>query len=343
MKDYYEKTLGGSVSDVEGTFIGDALAAAAVEDETTSAEMQLIVEAAFAQTSWGEYLTMRAAEFGIDRKLAVNAVGTVTVTGSGSVPLNSLFATQDGIQFMTTKAVAINGSGDIPVEAVVAGSQGNVAAGMIVKIPISIAGITAVTNSNAMTEGYDEETDDALKERLLFHVRNPITSGNVNHYQEWAESVEGVGVAKVIPLWNGNGTVKVLIINDEKDRASDALIKKTADYIETVRPIGATVTVATPDYAKIDISARVSPATGHEDSYLDELKTAINNYLVDYGFTSEYVDATYISMAQIGEVMIHSGAITDYDSLKANGDIVNISLTSEQLPRIGNLEVTELE
>ena len=337
MKTYYEEVLNGNASDVEGTFVGDSLAAAAVEGETARAEMSLIVQAAFAQTSWGEYLTHRAAEFGIDRKLAVSAKGTVTVKGNGIVPAGALFATQDGIQFQAIKEVTVNTSADVPVEAVVAGTSGNVASGTIKKIPVTIAGISSVTNAGAMTEGYDEETDDALRERLLFHVRNPITSGNMKHYREWAESVEGVGAAQVIPLWDGNGTVKVYIINDEKDRASDDLIKKTKEYIETVRPIGATVTVATPEYSNIDISARIKPVAGTEDTYTETLKTALNGYFVDKGFTNGY-----ISIASIGEILMHSGVVEDYDSLKANNDIINIPLTAETLPRIGKLEVTNL-
>lgn len=338
MKTYYEEALNGNASDVEGTFVGDSLAAAAVEGETARAEMSLIVQAAFAQTSWGEYLTNRAAEFGIDRKLAVSAKGTVTVKGNGIVPVGALFATQDGVQFQAAKDITVTDSAEVPVEAVIAGTSGNVAAGTIKKIPVTIAGISSVNNEQAMEEGYDEETDDALRERLLFHVRNPITSGNVNHYIEWAESVEGVGAAQVLPLWDGNGTVKVLIINDDKDRASDALIQKTKDYIETVRPIGANVTVATPSYSTIDISLRAKIKAGNEETYSTTLKNAINDYLVDRGFT-----AGYISMAQLGEIVMHSGTVEDYDSLKANGDIINITLTAETLPRIGELEVTNLE
>lgn len=53
LKTIYEKELNGQVSTIEGTFIGDNLAANAVEFEKSYAEMSLIVDAAFAQTSWG--------------------------------------------------------------------------------------------------------------------------------------------------------------------------------------------------------------------------------------------------------------------------------------------------
>ena len=111
---------------------------------------------------------------------------------------------------------------------------------------MSIPGISSVTNAQATHDGFDEEDDASLYNRLIFKVRQPATSGNKNEYIQWATSVAGVGKAVVISLWNGNGTVKVLITDTNGNPASADLQKKVAAYIETVRPIGATVTVAAP-------------------------------------------------------------------------------------------------
>ena len=240
--------------------------------------------------------------------------------------------------------MAIDGETEVPIEAITAGENGNVAAGTITKIPIAINGITAVTNDAETTDGYDEETDESLLNRLLLHVRNPITSGNANHYREWALSVAGVGNCQVIPLWNGNGTVKVSIIDENKDIASETLIKKVADYLDKVKPIGATVTVTTPTYMEITVSARVTVTAAYKDTYKDVLKKAINDYFVDEGFTStSSTVATIISIAKIGKIMLATGAITDYDELKLQGDIKNITIDAEKLPRLTTLEVTEFE
>lgn len=344
LKTIYEKKLNGQVSTIEGTFIGDNLATNAVEFEKSYAEMSLIVDAAFAQTSWGQYLTMRAAEFGIDRKEAVKAKGIVTVTGTGVVNSGAIFSTDGGIQFQAVNTTAINGTADINVEAVEAGEKGNVAAGTVVKIPVTITGISSVTNENAMSDGYDAETDASLLSRLLLHVRNPITSGNANHYREWTLSVAGVGNCQVIPLWNGNGTVKVSIIDENKDIASTNLINKVAAYLDTVKPIGATVTVSTPTYLDVTVSARVRVVTAYRDTYKDVLKKAINDYLIDEGFSSDYITASsVISIAKIGQIMLATGVISDYDELKLNGDIQYITIAAEKLPRLSTLEVTELE
>lgn len=334
LKNTYENLYGGTLSDVSGTFVGDNLAANAVEFEKASIEMNLMMEAAFAQTAWGDYLTMRAAEHGIDRKEAVRAQGTVTVIGNGMVNAGALFATENGITFEAVKSILVEQQGEIPIIAVDAGTSGNVGAGTITKIPVTIAGISSVTNAAATTDGYNAETDEALLTRLYFHVRKPITSGNANQYEEWALSVEGVGKAKVKPLWNGNGTVKVIITDTKYNPASDVLIKKVADYIENVRPIGATVTVRTPNIKECTVSAAVSIASGYEDDYKSALQTVIEKYM------QEAFLENHVSLARIGKAMLDSGAVTDYDNLQLNGSSKNITLTEEELPRLKELTVT---
>jgi len=319
LKNIYENLFGGTLSDVSGTFVGDNLSANAVEFEKESIEMNLMMEAAFAQTSWGDYLTMIAAEHGIDRKEAAQAQGTVTVTGTGNINAGALFATESGINFEAVKSTTIDKKGDVAIRAVDAGTSGNVAAGTITKIPVTIAGISSVTNAAATTDGYNAESDDALLTRLYFHVRKPITSGNANQYEEWALSVEGVGKAKVKSIWNGNGTVKVIIVDTDYNQASDVLIKKVSDYIESVRPVGATVTVA----------------TGYETTYKTTLETAIKKYMQQEAFLENH-----ISLARIGKAMLDSGAITDYDNLQLDGSSKNITLTEEELPRLKELTVT---
>ena len=83
-------------STMEGTFARDLIDANAVEFESSYAEMAMLRDAAFAETSWGDYLTLRAAEFGIDRKKAVKAKGEATVTGMAGAYIirSSLFQTK---------------------------------------------------------------------------------------------------------------------------------------------------------------------------------------------------------------------------------------------------------
>ena len=49
---------------------------------------------------------------------------------------------------------------------------------------------------------------------------------------------------KVIPLWNGAGTVKIVIVDADNRPADSELISKVKEHIEENRPIGAEVTVS---------------------------------------------------------------------------------------------------
>ena len=119
---------------IEGSFSRDVINANSIEFQNAYAEMDLISQAMFADTAWGEYLTARAAEYGIDRKRAQAAQVALTLTGTAGarVPKTSLFDTADGsVQFRTDLAVTIGEDGKATVSATAQakGTAGNVAAG----------------------------------------------------------------------------------------------------------------------------------------------------------------------------------------------------------------------
>lgn len=339
LKQYYSEIAKNDVNLVEGGFTWDTLSANAKEFEKTYAEMALIVEAFFPQTSWGDRLTMRAEEHGVIRQEATNAAVILTITGQKGavIPKGSIFATDDGKNFLLAENVTIGDDGTVKAKAQAqeAGSGYNVDAETITKIPVSIYGVQSVINNEAAYDGFDEETDRELRERLFFKVRQPSTSGNKNHYITWATSVDGVGSVKVLPLWNGNGTVKVIITNAENEIASEDLIMKVQNYIDEQRPIGATVTVVSPKPLNIDISLKVTKGSGNTD----EIKNAVNDFFKTTAFNSEYV-----SYAQVGKVILEKVATTgvqDYSDLTLNNQTENIMLTDEQLPTVGRVSLIE--
>lgn len=334
----YSATASSDVSTVEGSFTFDTLAANAVEFEKTYAELALVLEAAFPQSSWGEYLTAKTEEHGIFRQAATQAVTELTITGKAgiTVPEGSLFSTVKGVNFNTTTDAVINETGIATVHAQAAdtGTTGNVEAETIVKIPIAIYGVSSVTNKAAAYDGFDEEKDAALLERLLFKVRQPATSGNVYHYQLWATSVAGVGAVKVLPLWAGNGTVKVLVLDANKEAASEDLLQKVRTEIAANAPIGATVTVAAPQILTVNISLHVTDGTGNKNG----IKEALNNYFKDSIFNT-----TSLSYAQVGRIILDNANITgvkDYSNLLVNNGSINIPVSSEQLPVVGTVTLT---
>jgi len=311
MKEAFRQESGKTV--IEGGFARDVINANSLEFENTYLEMHMILEASFADTSWGEFLTRKCAEFGVDRKLATYSVGEVTFTGekNRTIPAGTRVGIAGGNQYTTDETVTTgeDGTATVGITCETIGSVGNVAEDLITDIPISITGIRTVTNAEPTHDGYDEETDEELYARYYVFVRTPATSGNKYHYFNWASEVEGVGAVRIFPLWNGPGTVKVLFLDSNHQTASEELIQKVYEHIEENRPIGADVTVVSPQIKEVTIDVAVK---GTLD--VDALIAEIMEYAKGKG-----LDLTYISEAQVGDMIMNQSAVEDYVDLSLNG------------------------
>lgn len=223
---------------------------------------------------------------GIEAHKAQSATGSLTAKGNGTISVGDLFQTESGLQFRATEEKTITESGTFAIECVTAGVVGNVPAGLITVIPVSIAGIASVTNETATSGGYDNETKESIIERYMEDLQQPITSNNKNHYKKWAKEVTGVGDAKIKPLWNGDNTVKVVIINTNNDPADNALVNAVQKYID---PFGYKVTngeltgyvqnysdgkvpAGETVYSDYDLSSIIATAQEDEFSYVSDKK-----------------------------------------------------------------------
>lgn len=329
-----------NVDKSEGSFVYDALAPAALEIAQLYTQLDYILTVAFAQTSYGEWLEKRAAEFGIYRKPGTKATGQVTFTGSDGtvIPEGTLVQTESGTQFTTTsEAVITNGTAVVDIEAVDVGSTYNLPAHTITVIPVSIVGVTGVTNEAATAGGTDVEDDASLLNRLVIRVQLPATSGNVNHYRLWALSVPGVGDAKVFPLWNGAGTVKVVIIDSNKEPASSDIVNAVSSYIEENRPVGASVTVEPAEALNINIAAMITRDTNYTlDQVTSNVSDKIKAYLRDTAFKQNIV-----SYAWIGSLILDSTGVLDYSNLTVNGGTGNVTVGDEQVAVLEQVVLSE--
>lgn len=320
----------------EGTFVFDTLSANAVEFEKSYAEMQLILDAAFPQTSWGQYLTMHAEAHGVIRKKATKSKAGLKLTGiEGTiVPIGVTVATVEGKLFKTIESVTIGNTGDVTVKAESEdnGKDSNVNANTITEIVTNVDGLKSVINEQASYDGFDEESDKDLLQRLLFKVRQPATSGNTYHYMQWAQSVNGVGQVKVLPLWNGAGTVKVLLVDMNNESANTSLLDRVKAVIAKEAPIGATVTVATPTIMRVNISFRVTKGNANHEA----VKRILNDE-----FKKQTFSMNYISYANIGKALLanEETGIIDYSDLRVNGGTTNITITDDQLPRVNEVTI----
>ncbi|MBP1990203.1 baseplate J/gp47 family protein [Paenibacillus eucommiae] len=316
----------------EGSVIFDALAPAAVELTQMYFELSTILSLSFGETTSGIYLDLRAADRGLTRKAASPAQRLGVFYGVNDTPLDVPIGSRYGISGVNYAAVSRISPGNFALVAETSGTVGNLHFGALLPIDY-IPGLSRAEIADIRIPGTDTETDEALRERYLTKVREPSTSGNAAHYRQWALEVPGVGAAKVIPLWDGPGTVKVTIVDIERHPATPALLAEVVDYIAEVSPIGADVTVVSAEGFPININATVTLATGYT---LPNVQAAFKQAVDDYMKATAF-ELTYVSYARIGTLLLGTTGVIDYSSLTVNGGTVNVAIQDDYVPMTGTL------
>lgn len=313
----------------EGSVIYDALAPCAYQLAQTYFNLNNFIDLVSGDTAIREYLDRVVADYGLTRKQATKAVRKIVTTRS--VSIGSRWGLND-TSYVITELISTN---IYKANCEQYGELGNIHTGTLENID-NISGITA-TLTDIITSGQDTESDDNLRSRFYAYLQRPSTSGNVFNYREWAMQVPGVGDAKVLPLWNGNGTVKIIVVNSEME-IDTTLEGPVYDYIETVRPIGALVTVDSPNEKTINISANISlDGTALYEKVVTAFTAAVSAYFKDLVFE------TYImSYAKIGSILLSIPGIADYDSLLVNGGVSNIEIDDLEMPILGIITLTEV-
>lgn len=291
----------------------------------------------FIETSFGEFLDKRVKEFGVYRKLGKKANGKIIAKGkAGTVLTNGTVFLCNNLGFVMLNDVEIGASDDICyVEALEVGKEYNLSPNQQFKIKSQIEGFESSTNSEAFKGGIDIETDDELKSRFQKVVSNPSTSGNKYHYEEWALEVDGVGKAYVYPLWNGNGTVKVMVVSNDNKPVESDVVEAAKYHIEENMPIGAQLTVTTPTTLPINISANIELLNGYT---VEDIKESFNEKLLEY---LKNVDNEVVYTKVFGILSSILG-VDDFNTLTLNGGTSNITVSIDRVPSLGTINFAEV-
>jgi uncharacterized phage protein gp47/JayE len=318
--------------------IYDALAAAALEIEQIYIEFDNNLELGFADTSNGEWLEKRTSEYGIYREPAVKAVREATF--NIPVGVGERFFVDD-LYFSVIKEGTT-----AQIECEVAGEIGNVPLSGSLLLPVNtIPGLTQAVLGDILIPGSDIEDDESLFIRYTNKINKQPTSGNKNHYLEWASEVDGVGTAKIFPLWNGDNTVKIVIVDSTMAPASATLVQKVQDYIdpgsrglgEGEAPIGAFCTVESAVAKAIDVSATLTLLPGKT---LADAQTEIQQALDQYFKEMAFKD-TVVRYAYIGSLILNAASVEDYSNLLVNGVSSNLQLLETEIPTLGAVTFIE--
>jgi uncharacterized phage protein gp47/JayE len=340
-----------------GDFVHDPIAAVAPEIKQLQINQDATLKNAFAIFAEGEFLDYKVEEANLERGLPEKAKGKLQVQAAAGVVIpkdyvvstvvldnegNPIQATVDTEVVFTTAGVQ-----EISLTTTGTGQIMNVPAGSEWIFTPPIPGVEVITQPADFTGGRDREGDESLRSRWKDKKRKPIRSGNKHNYVSWALEVPGVGKAKCIPLWNGRGTVKVIIIDTDGRPASPELVAAVQAYIDPDQdgmgngqcPISAVVTVESAAERQIDVVADVTP---NKDKTVADVLEKFNEDLDAYLAGLTFVDPPdgNVIYSKIAGILSANPYLADYTGLTVNGGTSNIVLAGNEIPVRGTVTLT---
>ena len=345
----YEKILERSLERVatdvdkrEGSLVMNAIAPVSAEHANIYILLDGIIQNGYADTAIREYLVLRCKERGIIPYGATQAV--LKGKFNMEIPLGSRF----NLNELNYKAVAFIENVDsffyYQMECETEGTQGNKFFGSLNSIEYIDKDLEGEL-VELLIPAEDEEDTEALRERYLNSFNSNPFGGNKQDYKEKTNALDGVGGPVVIPVWNGGGTVKLIIIDSNYNKASDTLVKRVQEEIDPdpqgtglgIAPIGHTVTVTTVRELSVRVEARLTLNEGYTWSQIKpRAEEALEAYFLEMRKAWENGNLV-VRISQIENRLLNLEGVLDVADTTLNGVSGNLSVETDQLPILGGV------
>ena len=219
---------------------------------------------------------------------------------------------------------------------------------MINLIPINyIQGLEYAEITEILIPGEDEESTEDFRKRYFLSVQTEAFGGNVIDYKYKTKSIDGVGGVKVYPVWNGGGTVKLVIQNSLFQQPSLTLINQVQTMIDPtqnsgtglgIAPIGHVVTVAGVGVEDIDIVSEITLQDGYVWADVKDLaEQTINQYLLELNSDWENQNNIIVRISQIETHLLNISGIIDVADTEINNVAENYQAQANNIVALNSL------
>lgn len=318
----------------EGSVIWDALAPAALELQLAYIEMDVILNETFADTASRPNLIKRAKERGLSPEEATFTI--VKGVFNIDVPIGSRFSL-DAYNYVVIEKIS---AGVFKLQCETSGSDANSYLGTLIPIDY-IQGLQTAALTEILIPGEDEEETEVFRTRYFGSFDNQAYGGNIADYKEKVKKIQGVGGVKVYPVWNGGGTVKLVIINSEWETPTVEMLDAIQTIVDPipnqgeglgVAPIGHIVTVegVTADLISIELNLTLQGELTFED-LRSGIETAIDNYFLELKKVWEDTESIIVRTSQIESRLLEIPEIIDVEHTKINGIEENYVLEPDSI------------
>ncbi len=347
--------LPDDIDDMPGGFPFDFTKPAALENaEFINYHLVRAIMIAFPMYAWDEWLDLHGRQVHVYRHEAVHASGRIEVRGQAGyiIPTGTVFcapATNEeaAVLYATDEEAEIGKSGSvlIAVTAVQAGTGSNVQANVISIMAKPAKEIVSITNPEPIIGGTEQEGNDAYYDRIASEYKNALTYlGNDVDYIRWAKEA-GAGDCIVISAYDGPGTVKLILVDENGQPANERLVQAVYDYI--VSPDDRRKRLLPTACAKLECVTATTVSISYTcTGLIFNDKTNIEQIKKDF---SEAVKNVYDNAKNEGILRYNDirplisavSGVEDFDIFLVNGGMANIKLEKEEYPETGTLDFSQ--
>ena len=343
------KNISDDIDKREGSVIYDALSPFATEIAKAYIVLDDIIELVFPDTSVGEYLDKLAEQTGLTRNAATKAIRKGLFYDEEQSPMDVDIGAIFGAGELYYTVIEKIKTGEYKLECNTPGKIGNEPMGILLPIEYNINNLGLAKITDILIPGEDEESDEELRNRYFEAAKEKAFGGNTPDYKQETKAIEGVGAVKVLPVYNGGGTVGLIILDSEFNKATEELISKVQkticpDKLDTglgVAPIGHVVTVMTTEELKINVSSTIQYTEGEsEETVKPKITEAVKQYFLELRKKWEDAETTVVRISQIESIILNTEGVLDISQTKINDNTSNIEIEKEKIPVLGEVSLS---
>lgn len=337
--------VASNVDKREGSLVMNAIAPVSAEHANIYILLDSIIRNGYVDTAdVREYVVSRCRERGIIPYEATRA--TLKGKFNMEIPLGSRFSLDELNYTATAFIEEAEGYYYYQMECETAGEIGNKSFGELSPIEYINKDLEGEL-TELLIPAEDDEDIESLRARYLNSFDSNPYGGNRRDYRDKTKALDGVGGCIPIPVWNGGGTVKLIIIDSEYNIATPTLVASVQEQMDPtpqgegygIAPIGHTVTVVSAVAKSITVSSKFVLNGGYSwNQLLGSIEEAIKAYLLELRKVWEDEDGKLVvRISQIETRLLNIEGVLDVSGTKINGVESNLTLEQSELPVFGGV------
>lgn len=327
----------------KGSIFYDAISGVLMKIAKLYTDLDSVFDMIFIDSATGEYLDKRAQENGLTRLSATRCCYNACFEGVVPMIGERFFA--EGIYFGLDRV----DSGTLYFVSEVAGEKANNIYADTPAIPINnIKGLDVARFGEVVDFGTEEESDDALRSRVREKIGSSSENGTAQNYKTWCEAIDGVGRARIFPLWAGICTVKGVVVDTQGLPATHSVVNRVQEYIdpdslglgEGAANLGAHFTAVSATQKTIDLSfSAVLLSAATLEQVKTETQEAVKEYFKEQVLNTPESESVVIRISKVGAVINGLPSILDYSDLTFNSSTANVEILDEEVAVLGEVTI----